>query len=154
MGNRCQRGTQAVVGHTSAEQQAADGAFLQLVLFAAALDVGGQSQGAGVAGAGQGHVEQTHVFGEPFMVRLVFHRLVRFQRDIEMIVFVVAQRRLVLVRRAEAADKGQVYQRIFQALGFVDGDDLYPVVITFQAQDTFLAAAAAFFNGIFQITDQ
>ena len=79
MGHRCQRGTQAVVGHPIAEQQTADSAFLQLVLFAAALDVGRDSQGAGVASASQGHVEQTHVFGEPFVVRLVFHRLVRFQ---------------------------------------------------------------------------
>ena len=149
MGHRCQCGTQAVVGYAIAEQQTADGAFLQLVLFAAALDVGCDSQGAGMASASQGHVEQTHVFGEPFVVRLVFHRLVRFQRHIEMIVFVVTQRRLALVRRAEAADKGQVHQRVFQTLGFVDGDDFDPVVVTFQAQDTFLAIAATFLNRIF-----
>ena len=107
-----------------------------------------------MAGAGQGHVEQAHVFGQPLVVRLVFHCLVRFQRHVEMIVFVVAQRRLVLVRRTEAADKGQVHQRIFQALGFMDGDHFDPVVVAFQAQDAFLAAVTTFLNRVFQITDQ
>ncbi len=157
-GQRCQRRHQAVVGDAAAEQQTPHGAAFQVVLFAAPLDVGRQAQGAGVAGAGQRHIEQAHVLGQPLVVGLVLDAVVRLQGHIEVVVFVVAQRRLVLVRRAEAADKGQVHQRVFQALGLVDGDHLDPVVVAFQAQDALLAAGALLFHGalhrVFQIADQ
>ena len=70
------------------------------------------------------------------------------------VIIMETQRRLALVGGAEAANKGQIHQRVFQPLGFVDGDYLDPVIITFQPQDAFLAAVTLLFEGFFQIANQ
>ncbi len=154
-GQRRQHRAESVVGNAGvAEQQAADGALLELIGFAVAAGIGGQPQPAGVLGARQGHVQQTHVLGQPLVIGRLLHVVVGLQLDTQLAVMVVTQRRLAFHLRLEAADERQEHQRIFQALGLVDGDHPHPVVVAFQAQKGILVVATAVFQRLFQPANQ
>ena len=65
--------------HTVTKQQAANGTFLQLVGFTVAFHVGGNAQGAGMAGPGECHIEQAHVFRQALFVSLALVFCIRLQ---------------------------------------------------------------------------
>ncbi len=93
-----------------------------------------QPQPGGVDAPGQGHVEQTQVFGQALLVGLCERILGAGEIEDGAIARLIG---LVIeggVGAAVAADEGQEHQRVFQPLGFVDGDDLHQLALGLQAK--------------------
>ena len=89
-----------------------------------------------ITGTGQGHIGQAQLLGETLMAGALAVLIKLFAAQIEQRcavvgvtgdVFMLAQQRAVPQIRAE-------HQRVLQALGGVDGDNLHPFGIAFQAQ--------------------
>lgn len=97
-----------------------------------------------MAGAGQGHVEQAHVFAEALVVGLLVgpRSLLLAPRQLDdppcsAILVETRRRAAVAVQLPPAADEGQQHQGVFQPLGLVDGHHLDQVGVAFQAEDLF-----------------
>ncbi len=90
-----------------------------------------------MAGASQGDVEQAQVLAEALTVGPLDVLLVRFQHQPPAVAVLQLQRPAAL-GGAEAADERQEHQRVFQALGFVDGHHAHQRGIAFQSQHLFL----------------
>ena len=115
----------------------------------------GQPQPAGVAGPGQGHIQQAQVFPQPLAVGLLQLLLIGLQHPAAVLA-IEQPGRLVAPYRAAVGNERQKYQRILQPLGFVDGHYLDQVRIALQPQYLLLPTAAVQgpADGFSQIADQ
>ena len=104
-------------------------------------------------GAGQRHVEQAQVFTEALLLGLCQAGLVRFEQQPAAFA-VVHLHRFLVVQRAEGTDEGQEHQRVFQALGFVDGHHAHQGIVAFQAQHLLLGSLTAPGQGFAKVADQ
>ena len=115
----------------------------------------GQPQPAGVAGSGQGYIQQAQVFPQPLAVGLFQLLLIGLQHPTAVLA-IEQPGRLVAPYRAAVGNERQKYQRILQPLGFVDGHYLDQIRIALQPQYLFLATVAVpgAADGFSQIADQ
>ena len=94
----------------------------------------------------ESHIGQAQLFGEAFAPRRlqVFAQAITAQIEQRLTLFVMAPRAIgMLAEQTAVPQEGAEHQWVFQALGGVDGDDLHPLGIAFQAQQGVLASALA-----------
>ena len=117
---------------------------MQGILARLARRLGGHAQPQEVARARQGHVQQAQVFLDARLFDCG-HRLVG-QRQVEaafaIVPRIVEEAAVALIHLARRHGERQIHERVFEALGFVHGDDFHQLRIAFQAQHALVAALA------------
>ena len=91
------------------------------------------------------HVQKAQVFAQPVGVGQGELRVVVLQQHFAAAVLggQIDKARALAFFFAKAAGKGQAYQRVLQALAFVDGDDLDQIGIALQTHDLRVALRRA-----------
>ena len=132
-------------------EQIAGGAALVLAGFFPFFDRP-QAQPEQVARAGGGHVEQAQVFAQALFFGLGQVVVADLQHQAAIGAAHKGGAGPFFLRKV--AGKGQHHQRVFQALAFVDGDDLHQVGIAFQAHGLRLGIAVGVGDGFLQPADE
>ena len=142
------RGQRVDAGLQRAADQVAEGAVLQL------LD-GRRADPGGVAGAGERDIQLAQVFAQALPVGQGQQGVVGGEGQLQPALRVVPlERQVGGLGGAEGAGEGQEDQRVFEALGLVDGDHLHQVGVALEAHLAGFAAGGFVAALLGQVADQ
>ncbi|MNT38217.1 hypothetical protein D3C72_1744030 [compost metagenome] len=101
----------------------------------AAFEIG-HAEPTGMLRPGQGHIEQTQIFRQTFVVGQGDQLGRRFQRHLSLTRrVVVMQRQTTAIHRLRRTNERQKHQGIFKPFGLVNGHDLDQLLVALQTQD-------------------